>query len=89
MSIRPTTLALIAALSLAAPHVALSKPAPVAAQLVTSPAAAPAAQVGATDYAEREARDKQVAEFQGGERLYIAVSTGAAIIFLLILIILL
>lgn len=88
MSLRTASMALMAGLAFGAPSVALANPAPVAAQVETTAApAAPAAETDGTDYAQREAQDKQVASYQGGNTVVIAMSGGAFVVLLLLLLI--
>lgn len=93
MTIKPSSMALIAALALATPTIAAAAPtADVAAEHVQVTAAdqtAPAAQVKAdkTDaqsYAQREKQDKNDS-FVGGNVVVIGVSGTALLLFLLIL----
>jgi hypothetical protein len=86
MSVR--NLALISALAFGAPAIASANPAPVAQQVETVKAPAPAAQSDASDYAQREAQDKQVANYEGGNTVVIAMSGGAFVVLLFLLLIL-
>jgi hypothetical protein len=82
-----TRLALISALAVGAPSVVLADPAPVvAAQVDAKPAPAP--QQDATNYAQRESQDKQVAQYEGGNTVVIAMSGGAFIVLLVLLLLL-
>jgi hypothetical protein len=86
MSIRTTSFALMAGLSLAAPMAAVAAPQPVAVQVEKQAAPAPAAQQDASGYATREAQDKQVANYEGGNTVVIAMSGTAFVVLLLLLI---
>jgi hypothetical protein len=79
-------MALLAGLTLAAPTVALAD-APTAIVEKTEHRA-PAPTQDTSDYAQREAQDKQVADYQGGNTVVIAMSGGAFVVLLLLLLIL-
>ena len=83
-----TTLALIAGLTLAAPTVALADQPPPAAVEVAKTQAAPAQAPSqdATGYAEREQQSNKAQEFQGGQT--VIVFSGAALVALILLLIL-
>jgi hypothetical protein len=49
---------------------------------------APAAQVDASSYAQRESQDKKVADYKGGSTVVIAMSGGAFVILLVLLLLL-
>jgi hypothetical protein len=85
---RIASLALITGMSLGAPARALADSAPVASQVQTVRAPAPAASQDASDYAQREAQDKQVAEYQGGSTVVVVMSGGAFIVLLFLLLLL-
>jgi hypothetical protein len=82
MSSRFVSLALIAGLA-GAPAVALADTAPVAAHVQKTVAPTPAPQSDASSYAQREAQDKQAADFQGGN--VVIVMSGAALVALVLL----
>ncbi len=88
MSTTKTSFALIAGLALAAPTVAFADTArPVAVEVArstTAPAQAPTEDV--SNYAEREQDSKQAQEFEGGQT--VIVFSGAALVALLLLLIL-
>jgi hypothetical protein len=88
MLIRTASLALLAGLTLAAPSAAFAAPVkPVAAQVEsTAPAQAP--QQTSTSYAQREVQDKQVADYEGGNTVVIAMSGGALVVLLFLLLLL-
>ncbi|HEU4727474.1 MAG TPA: hypothetical protein VFT22_06290 [Kofleriaceae bacterium] len=86
--IRPATLGLLAALTLAVPAGASAAPRErdVAAQVVPAPSSPVAAPAGdASSYARREQNDRQVASYEGGSVVVIGISGGALIVLLLIL----
>lgn len=88
MSIRIKTLALTAALACAAPTVALAapdfaRPAAVEHQRQSAPAAAPAGD--ASRYAAREAKDRDVAKYEGGRLIVIGISGTVLIVGLIVL----
>lgn len=84
MSLR--NLALAAGLALAAPAAALAAPATE----IVEPTQAPvrAAAVETATYAEREARNQQVASYEGGQTVVIAMSGGALVVLLILLLLL-
>jgi hypothetical protein len=87
MSLRTATL--MAGLMLAAPAAAYAAPAThIAATEKTSSAPEAAAQVETTNYAEREAADPQVASYEGGQTVVIAMSGGALVVLLILLLLL-
>lgn len=89
MSLRPASLALISALTLGAPAIAAAAPqAPVAVQTVSAPVSAPVQATDTTDYAQREAKDGKVANYEGGSVVVIGISGGALLVLLLLLLIL-
>lgn len=81
-------LAFASALALAAAPAAATPTAPVAADTVKSatPVAAPM-QDDRSSYAQREAQDKAVADFEGGSVVVIGMSGGALLVLLLLLLI--
>jgi hypothetical protein len=83
------SLAFASALALAAaPAVATAAPvAPVAHTLKAPVQAAPVSE-DAVNYAQREAQDKQVASYEGGNVVVIGISGGALLVLLLLLLIL-
>jgi hypothetical protein len=82
MSTRIASLAILAGLA-GAPAVALADTAPVAAHVEKVVAPAPASQSDVSDYAQREAQDKQAASFEGGN--VVIVMSGAALVALILL----
>lgn len=88
MSIKTASLAMLAGLTFAAPTAAFAAPtAPVVAHVEKSVKPAPAAQQAATDYAQREAADQQVADYVGGNTVVIGISGGTLVVLLLLLLI--
>ncbi|MEJ7599448.1 MAG: hypothetical protein WKG01_16190 [Kofleriaceae bacterium] len=86
--LRPASLALAAAIALAAPSAAFAAPErPVAAHVQEAPA--PAAKSETVDYAQRESKDSKVADYQGGSRVVIGISGGALLILIIVLILVL
>lgn len=85
MSLRTATL--MAGLMLAAPAAAYAAP---ATHIVETQKSAPkaAAQVETNSYAEREAADQQVANYEGGQTVVIAMSGGALVVLLILLLLL-
>jgi hypothetical protein len=82
-------LVLASALALAAaPAVATADPPVSKVQVVRTPVSAPVAQRDATDYASREAKDKQVADYQGGSAVVIGISGGGLLVLLFLLLLL-
>lgn len=88
MSVRTASLALLAGLTLAAPLTAEAAPRPVPARVDRTTAPTPAPAQDASRYADREAKDKQVADYEGGSVIVIAMS-GTAFVALLLLLLLL
>jgi hypothetical protein len=87
MSLRTASMALLAGLTLAAPTAAFAEaPAPIV-EKSENRAPAPAQSNDSSDYAQREAQDKQVANYQGGNTVVIAMSGGAFVVLLLLLLI--
>lgn len=84
MSLRTASLA--AALMLAAPAAALAAPQTEIVQTTQAPVRAQATE--SQSYADREARDKQVQSYEGGDTVVIAMS-GTALVVLLVLLLLL
>jgi hypothetical protein len=84
MSIRTATL--VAGLMLAAPAAALA--APTTEIVETTQAPKRAQQVETKSYAEREARDKQAANYEGGNTVVIGISGGALVVLLVLLLLL-
>ena len=78
--------ALAAGLMLAAPTAAYAAPATEIVETTKAPARAEA--VETVSYAEREAQDKQVANYQGGQTVVIAMSGGALVVLLILLLLL-
>jgi hypothetical protein len=83
-------LVLASALALAAaPAVATAAPVASAVQVIKTPASAPVqAKDDARDYSNRESKDKQVANYQGGSTVIIGISGGALLVLLFLLLIL-
>jgi hypothetical protein len=87
MSLRTASLALLAGLTLAAPTAAYASPtAPAAAHVekAAAPAPAPAPRDQAANYADREAKSGQVADYEGGN-VVIVLSGGTLLVLLLVL----
>jgi hypothetical protein len=84
MSLRTASLA--AALMLAAPAAALAAPQTEIVQTTQAPDRAQTSE--SQSYADREARDKQVQNYEGGDTVVIAMS-GTALVVLLVLLLLL
>jgi hypothetical protein len=82
MSTRMASLAILAGL-VGVPAVALADNAPVAAQVQKTTAPAPAPQSDVSNYAQREAQDKEAANFQGGN--VVIVMSGAALVALILI----
>lgn len=87
MPIRTTTIALAAALACVAPTMAFATPPAAAEHQPRQHRDAPAAatRADASRYATREAKDNDVAKYEGGRLIVIGVSTGALIVGLIIL----
>jgi len=85
MSTRIASLAVIAGLA-GAPAVALADNAPVAVEVQKTAAPAPASHSESSSYAQREAQDKQAADFQGGN--VVVVMSGAALVAVILLLLL-
>ena len=87
MKTRIASMALLAGL-VGAPAVALAEDVnrPVAAEVQSVKAPAPASQKDSTNYAEREAQDQKTADFSGGQT--VIVISGAALVVLLLFLIL-
>jgi hypothetical protein len=86
MTTRIASLAILAGL-VGAPATALADNTPVAAQVEKTVAPAPASQSETTNYAQREAQDKQAADFQGGN--VVIVMSGAALVALILILLIL
>jgi hypothetical protein len=86
--LRPASLALASVLALGAPSVAMAAPSAPIAHVEKVAAPAPAAQSDATSYADREAKDQKVADYQGGNTVVIAMSGGAFVVLLFLLLLL-
>jgi hypothetical protein len=82
MTTRIASLAILASLA-GAPAVALADNAPVAAEVQKTAAPAPASQSETTSYEQREAQDKQAADFEGGN--VVIVMSGAALLALVLI----
>ncbi|MEO8704959.1 MAG: hypothetical protein ABI867_33205 [Kofleriaceae bacterium] len=80
--------ALITGMALGTPAIVLADPAPVAAHVETAKAPTPAPKADSSDYAKRETQDKQVANYQGGSTVVIAMSGGVLVVILVLLLIL-
>ena len=82
-------LALASALALAAaPAVATAAPVANHVEVVKAEAKAPVQAQDSTDYAQREAQDQKVANYQGGSTVVIGISGGALLVLLFLLLIL-
>jgi hypothetical protein len=81
-----SSFALISTLALGAPSIALADTAarPIAAHVESTRTPAPAHE-GTRDYAQREAKDKVVENYQGGNTVVIAMSGGAFVVLILLL----
>jgi hypothetical protein len=86
MSIRTATL--VAGLMLAAPVAALAAPPTEIVRKTDTQAPKRAQQVETKSYAEREARDKQAANYEGGNTVVIGISGGALVVLLVLLLLL-
>jgi hypothetical protein len=84
MSLRKA--ALVAGLALATPAAALA--APTTEIVETTQAPARAQPVETSSYAQREARDQKVADYEGGSTVVIAMSGGALVVLLVLLLLL-
>ncbi len=71
---------------MAAPTAAFAEIRPAAVEVVQAKAPAPAPAQDASNYAERETQSKQAQDFQGGQT--VIVFSGAAVVALLLLLIL-
>ena len=80
------TATLMAGLMLAAPAAAYAAPATEIVETTKAPVRAPAAET--TSYAERDAQDKQVENYEGGATVVIAMSGGALVVLLVLLLLL-
>ena len=89
MSLRTASFALITGLAVAAaPTIAAAERAPIV-QVERNDAPAPAADnKEATNYAQRETQDKKVADYRGGNTVVIAMSGGAFVVLLFLLLLL-
>jgi hypothetical protein len=84
-----STLALASALALAAaPAVATAAPVANHVEVIKAEPKAPIQAQDSTDYAQREAQDKKVANYQGGSTVVIGISGGALLVLLFLLLIL-
>ena len=86
MTLRTATL--MAGLMLAAPTAAIAAPATEIVQTTRAQAPTQAGEVESTSYAEREARDQQVASYEGGNTVVIGMSGGALVVLLVLLLLL-
>ena len=86
--IRTASMALMAGLTLAAPAAAYAAPQVTVAEVQKTTAPAPAQQTDASNYADREAQNQKVANYEGGNTVVIAMSGGAFIILLFLLLLL-
>lgn len=83
------SLAFASALALAAaPAVATAAPVAPIAHTLKAPAQAAPISGDVTNYAEREAQDTQVANYEGGNVVVIGISGGALLVLLFLLLIL-
>jgi hypothetical protein len=83
-----SSMVLAAALALGAPAAALADSAPVAAQIEPTAPARTGTTTETKDYAQREAKDKAVADFKGGSTVVIAMSGGTILVLVLLLLLL-
>lgn len=81
-------LALASALALAAPAVAAADTTAPIVSVQKAEATAPTQAQDTSDYAQREAADKQVQSYQGGSTVVIGISGGALLVLLFLLLIL-
>ena len=86
MSIRTASFALLAGLTLAAPATAFAAPQTEIVQVEKTTAPAPAQEQDTKSYAEREAADQKVANYEGGQ--VVVYFSGAALVALILLLIL-
>ena len=84
MSLRTATL--LAGLMLATPAAAFAAPPTEIVEKTRAPARAHAEETAS--YAEREARDQRVANYEGGQTVVIAMSGGALVVLLVLLLLL-
>jgi hypothetical protein len=86
MKIRTASMALMAGLTLAAPTAAFAAPQASIVETVKTDKAAP---TQSADYAQREAQDQKVANYEGGAGSVVVVMSGGALVVLLLLLLLL
>ena len=84
MSLRTATL--MAGLMLATPAAAFAAPSTAIVEKTQTPARAEA--IETASYAEREAHDQQVANYEGGQTVVVAMSGGALVVLLVLLLLL-
>lgn len=85
MLLRPTTLAIAAALAFGAPALADSIPTPVADVQHAPSTPVPANHDDSSSYAQREHHDPQVAHYRGGALFVLGISGGALLVILIVL----
>jgi len=81
-------LALATSLAIGAPAVALAEPAAVVETVKTQTPTPTPSQSDATNYAQREQKDQKAANFQGGDLVVVAISGGAILVLLFLVLIL-
>ena len=82
------TATLVAGLMLAAPVAAYAAPTAEIVETTKAPTPAPAQDKDSTNYADREAQNQQVAEYEGGNTVIIGISGGALVVLLVLLLLL-
>jgi hypothetical protein len=88
MSLRTASFALITGLAVAgAPTIAAAEKAPIV-QVERTEAPAQANTTESKDYSQRESQDKKVADYKGGNTVVIAMSGGAFVVLLFLLLLL-
>ena len=80
------TATLVAGLMLATPVAAFASPPTSIVETTTTPQRA--SHVDTASYAERESRDQQVASYEGGQTVILAMSGGALVVLLVLLLLL-
>ena len=88
MLLRHASLALAAGLALGVPAASAATDTPVAAEHVTVPTQPSASPQDSATYAQRQAQDHKVADYQGGASVLIVGSSGAILVVLILLLIL-
>lgn len=88
MSLRSASFALITGLAVAGtPTLAAAERAPIV-QVERTEAPAQATRTESNDYSQRETRDNKVADYKGGSTVVIAMSGGAFVVLLFLLLLL-